>query len=130
MFFEVKDHKIVKSAEYSDYMFSLPDWIYQIKKYIKTRTNEQNKYLWWWVYTTIAKEIWEDTEYVHWVMWMKFLIDNSKKSPYVKSTAKLNKDEFSEYVENIKNFVSWFWIKIPSADEYNKFLDNNDDEDE
>lgn len=97
---------------------SLKPWDYEIKKLKKDRTTQQNRYLWGWVYWTIAEYMWEDTEYIHWVMGMKFLLDRTKKAPYIKSTAKLNTAEFTEYVENIKNYVAPFGVIIPSAEEY------------
>ena len=89
-----------------------------IKEYKKTRSDEQNRYLWWGVYKTIADSTGDDSEYIHWVMGMKFLVDHSKKAPYIKSTAKLTTTEFSEYIENIKNFVAPFWIIIPNAEDF------------
>lgn len=95
------------------------NWDFEFKPYKKDRTNEQNRYLRWVVYKVIADFIWEDVDYIHWVMWMKFLVDRTKKMPYVKSTAKLNTTEFTEYIENIKNFVSTFGIYIPDPDTFN-----------
>ena len=49
-------------------------------------------------------------------MRLKFLIDRSKKHPYIRSTAKLNTQEFTEYVEKVRNFVAP-WLYIPTPEE-------------
>jgi len=118
----IQNWKIVNKESYFEYILNIKDWQYIIKEYKKTRTSDQNNYLRGWVYKTIADTMWEWKDYIHWVMWMKFLVDNSKKSPYIKSTANLTTSEFSEYIENIKNFVSQFGIIIPSAEEYNQLI--------
>ena len=59
-------------------------------------------------------------------MGMKFLLDKTKKSPYVKSTAKLTTKEFINYVENIKDFVATFGIQIP--DPYDFITQQNENE--
>lgn len=63
--------------------------------------------------------MWEpDLEYIHWVMGMKFLQDHSKKMPYVRSTTTLSTAEFTEFIENIKNYVAEYGIIIPSSEIY------------
>jgi hypothetical protein len=49
-------------------------------------------------------------------MGMKFLLDKTKKAPYVRSTASLTTQEFSEYVEKIRNFVAQ-WVYVPTPEE-------------
>lgn len=121
---KIKDWKIENKEDVFNFFLSAKDWQYEIKPYKKDRSNEQNRYLRWVVYKIIADTIWEDVDYVHWVMGMKFLIDNTKKSPYIKSTAKLNTSEFVKYVEDIKDFVSSFNIIIPEPD---NFITNNNE---
>lgn len=118
MIIEIKNWKVVNNQEYVDYMMNVPDWLYELKKVREKRTNDQNRYLWGWVYKAIAEHIWEDEEYIHWVMWMKFLVDKTKKAPYIKSTTKLDTKEFAEYVENIRNYVAPFGIYIMSPEEF------------
>lgn len=60
-------------------------------------------------------------------MAMKFLVDNSRKAPYVKSTTELDTKEFGEYIDKIKNFVSEFNIVIPSAEERANLIDNSNE---
>lgn len=49
---------------------------------------------------------------------MKFLQDHSKKMPYVRSTTTLSTAEFTEFIENIKNYVAEYGIIIPSSEIY------------
>lgn len=112
MIITIENWNIKNSDEFVQFVLT-NNWDFEIKKYKKNRTNDQNRYLWWVVYKTIAEYSWNDDEYIHWVMSMKFLVDNTKKMPYVKSTSTLDTAEFTEYIENIKNFVAEFWIIIP-----------------
>ena len=125
MLLTIKDWKVVNAEAWFDYMHNIKDWQYIIKPFKRDRRERQNSYLWWCVYPIIAKYTWDDSEYIHGVMGMKFLLDNTKKAPYVRSTASLNTEEFSIYVENIKNFVADFWIIIPDAWDYTNFNDND-----
>ena len=122
MIVKFRDWKIVNNEEFMLLTMSIKDGEYIFEKYIKNRTNDQNRYLRWCVYKTIVQAMWKDEDvddnYIHWVMWMKFLVDNSKKQPYVKSTANLSTQEFMEYIENIKNFVAKYWIIIPEAEDF------------
>ncbi len=102
-----------------EWLVTAKDWNYVILEEKQKRSTEQNAYLWSGVYKTIADKMWEtDLEYIHWVMGMKFLVDHSKKAPYIKSTAKLNTQQFTTYIEQIKDFVSQYWVIIPTAEEY------------
>ena len=111
---------VVDASKFKNDIAMLKDWEYEIVPYRKDRTNEQNRYLWGWVYGTISKEVGEDDlEYIHYVMWHRFLLDHSKKETYIKSTAKLNTAEFSDYVEKIRKFMlEKMNIYIPTPDEY------------
>ena len=81
-----------------DWLLTAPDGDYVIKKRVNNRTNQQNRYLRGWVYKAIADSIGEDVDYVHWVMGQKFLLDRSKKAPYVKIKW-LTKWELDPYFE-------------------------------
>ena len=117
--FTIKDWDFI-SKEKAEQLFELiaKDWKYEIKKVTKKRTNDQNRYLWSWVYWTIDTELKQWTDYIHWVMSYKFLLDQSGKSPYVRSTTSLNTVEFSNYIESIGAFVADFGIIIPSSEQY------------
>lgn len=68
---------------------------------------------------------------MHRVIRLKFLIDRSKKHPYIRSTTKLRAQEFTEYIEKVRNFVAPC-IYIPTAEEMggkaNGFLDDDIEE--
>ncbi len=118
MIINILNWVIQNNIEFYNFITS-SNWYFKVKPYKKDRTNEQNRYLRWVVYKTIVDSIWGDVDYIHWVMWMKFLVDKTKKMPYIKSTTKLNTTEFTQYVENIKKFVSKFGIIIPKPDNFN-----------
>lgn len=89
------------------------------------RTNDQNKYLWGWVYPTIHEGLkWAYTlDEIHSIMSYQFLSRVTKwGSPYILSTSRLTTAEFSKYVEQIKDFVAQYWIYIPTAEEYKQGL--------
>lgn len=55
----------------------------------------------------------------------KFLmVATEQGSPYIKSTSRLTTAEFSQYVENIKDFVAEFDCYIPTAEEYKQGLES------
>lgn len=119
--FTIKNWDFV-SRERAEQVFMLmqTDWKYEIKKATKKRTLPQNAY-YRKLIEIIAKDVWDDKDYIHESLRMKFLIDKSRKLPYVKSTTSLNTQEMTEYIENIKNFVAAFWLILPSAEDFNSW---------
>ena len=107
-------------------MKGLKDWTYEIVRTDwETRTNDQNKYLWWAVYPAIHEGLkWAYTcDEIHGLMTYQFLTRVSKGwSPYILSTSRLTTAEFSKYVEQIKDFVAQYGIYIPTAEEYKQWL--------
>lgn len=120
MIFRINQWNIVDKSKFKIDLEMLRDGDYEIVPFKKDRTNEQNRYLWWWVYGTISKEVGEDDlEYIHYVMGSRFLTQHDKKEPYIKSTTKLNTAEFSDYVEKIRKFMlERLNIYIPTPEEY------------
>lgn len=119
MLIKIKDWKIINKEEYFDYMIGLRDWEYEIKSYRRTRSTEQNRY-YRWLLSIIEKETGVSTDEVHEKMRMKFLYvpESWVHLAYTKSTTSLKTDEFSEYIENIKNFMAQFWILLPNTSQY------------
>lgn len=119
MLVKVKDWKIINKEEYFDYISNLRDWEYEIKPYKRTRSTEQNRY-YRWLLNIIEKETWIPAEEIHEKMRMKFLYvpESWVQLAYARSTATLKTDEFSEYIEKIKNFVAQYGIVLPDADQY------------
>lgn len=110
---------VVNEGDFKQNIIGLKDWEYEIIPYKKDRTSEQNRYLWGGVYRTIAEYMGEDVDYVHGVMGYKFLLDQTKKAPYVRSTASLNTAEFTDYIEKIRNFVAQR-VYVPTPEEWKK----------
>ena len=125
MYLTIKDSKIVNQQEYIDWIVNAPDGRYIIRLEKLIRSTKQNAYLRWWVYKAICDHTGDTDDYIHWVMSMQFLVDRTKKMPFIKSTTKLSTKEFSEYVDKIKNFVSEYWVIIPTAQEYENFISDD-----
>ena len=104
----------------------LKDWVYEVVRVDwDKRTNDQNKYLWGWVYPAIYE--WLKGAYtideIHSIMSYQFLSRVSKwGSPCILSTSRLTTAEFSKYVEQIKDFVAQYDVYIPTAEEYKEWL--------
>ena len=97
----------------------LSDWTYEIVKFKKDRTSQQNRYLRWVVYKTIADFTGYDTNYMHQQLGQLFLVDyETYKNPYIKSTAELTTQEFGEYVDKIILRAGEYGLRIPSPEEY------------
>ena len=105
--------KIFKWEDIKKHIEWLADWIYsiEIKKYW-TRSEAQNKYYWWVVLNIISKETWNNPQELHYFFKHKF-IDSLSWMP---SSRELDKWEFVDYIEKIKDFVSQsMWILIPDS---------------
>ena len=92
-----------------------------VEKHKTTRSTQQNAYLNGVVYKLIGDELGYSRDQVHDLMRYKFLKLEDGRTPgmfTIMSTAKLTKDEFSTYIEEIKVWASEFLsIYIPSPDE-------------
>ena len=92
-------------------------------KKIGFRSIQQNRYLWGVCYKMIAFETGHSEEEIHEIMKGMFNSEitdfRGKKIKVNKSTTSLDKLEFMEYWENIKNWASMeLNIIIPDPDEY------------
>lgn len=119
MIIRVSNKLIVNKKEYFEYMSDLMDWEYEIKPYKRTRSTDQNRY-YRWLLNIVEKETGIPSEETHEKMRMKFLYvpESWVQLWYCKSTAKLKTNEFSEYIENVKNFMAQFGIVLPNADQF------------
>ena len=77
----------------------------EVKRYYKNRTIPQNKLL-WDIYNQVSKETGYETEEIHAMVGQKFLMDHTKKIPFVKSTTKLTTVEFSEFIAKMVRFFT------------------------
>lgn len=90
-----------------------------IKKYYKVRSLDQNRLYWAWL-NIIADEVGYDSEEMHSTFKAMFLTDRSQTLPIVRSTTKLNKLQFMNYLNKIERTASELGITLPNPDEYNK----------
>ena len=114
--------KVVDKQTLQDGVGRLPDGKYIIKKYIRNRTNPQNRYL-HQLFSSIAKDAWEDTEYIKRMFKTKFLmwVSNNKWVRYPRPTHNLTTVEFAEFVDNILNFMAELWYNYATPDEWKEF---------
>ena len=89
-----------------------------LKKSVRKRSNPQNAYLWGCVYKILAEFCKYEPEELHDAMKMKFLrIHEDTDLPSIRSTAKLNTAEFSEYVEQVRRLAAEMGCYIPDPGE-------------
>ena len=122
LYFETKNWKVVKNLQdFRDLLNN--DWKRVIKKWRKKRTLDQNSYYFWLLWI-VESETWQDTETIHEKMKMKFLYVPSKwnELAYCRSTTQLDTKEFTDYIENIKNFFAEFGIILPDANDFENFI--------
>lgn len=107
-----------------DRLVTAKDWEYIIKERKNTRSDKQNRY-YRWLIDLVSKETGIDKDEIHEKMRMKFLYippKNEKQLPYCKSTSKLTTADFTEYIENMRNFFAeLLWMNLPNADERENF---------
>ena len=114
-----KKNWVIDVEKVLSWLKDLSDWTYEIVKFKKDRTSQQNRYLRWVVYKTIADFTGYDTNYIHQQLGQLFLVDyETYKNPYIKSTAELTTQEFGEYVDKIILRAGEYGLKIPSPEEY------------
>ena len=81
-----------------------------VSKYRKNRTDNANKYLWGVCYQLMADELGYSVDDIHSLMKGMFLkkvaVIKGKKYDVIQSTASLSTDDFSAYIEKIKQFAS------------------------
>jgi hypothetical protein len=94
----------------------------QIKKYRKTRSVNQHKYLFGVVYRYVGEEIGLTTEEAHQTMKDHFLsyekqLPNGTAKRFTKSTTELDTLEMTNYIEEIRTFMlEQFSCLIPDPD--------------
>lgn len=91
-----------------------------IQKLKSSRSAMQNRY-YWLLLGILSKEIGYTSEEVHDMVKYKFLkeeiVIGNETEITVKSTTKLGKDDFSNYIEQIKEWASHLNIYLPDAGE-------------
>ena len=81
------------------------EYLIEIKRYYKNRTIPQNR-LMWDIYNQVSEQTGYETDEIHGMMGLKFLLDQTKKTPFVKSTTKLSTSEFNTYIDRIVRFFT------------------------
>lgn len=105
----------------------------QIKDWDETRTQRQNRYLWGWIYAEIVRQLNESGQLItkadgQEMEWTKDILHEALAETFLRlppietkrgeiklreSTAKLSKQKFGEYLENIERAcVGWWNIRI------------------
>ena len=93
-----------------------------VGKYRKNRTDQSNRYLWGVCYKMIADETGYSIEDIHSLMKGMFLrklvFIKNKKYDVIQSSATLDTNAFSEYIEKIKQFAATeLSLNIPNPQE-------------
>jgi hypothetical protein len=105
----------VLTTDLGTYVKSLKDGIYswEIKKYNRLRSNDQNEYYWWVVIKILSLETGYEEEEMHEILKSMFLSekerlrwDRRKKVTITKSTSALSTKEFEEFLEKVRRWAA------------------------
>ena len=107
---QVKDGKllIANLKDWTTNLFQLngKEVEVMVRPWSNKRTLAQNRLYWLWI-DLIAESLgYDDPQEVHRGFGGLFLIDRSKKIPFIKSTTKLDTLEFSEYVTKVERYAN------------------------
>jgi len=89
----------------------------EIKKVRQIRSLSQNALYWKWL-DIIGNSLGYDADELHTTFKSMFLTDRSQKLPLVRSTAKLNKNQFSAYLGKIEREAAQLGIVLPQPEDY------------
>ncbi|MCP4103854.1 MAG: hypothetical protein GY750_20915 [Lentisphaerae bacterium] len=81
------------------------EYVIEVKRYYKNRSIPQNKLL-WDIYRQASEQTGYETDELHAMMGQKFLLDETRKTPFVISTTKLTTQEFSNFISRIVRFFT------------------------
>jgi hypothetical protein len=96
----------------------------EVKRVRKPRSLSQNALYWLWL-EIISKDTGYDPEELHSTFKSMFLTDRTQKLPLVRSTSKLNKIQFGQYLDKIQRQASELGIILPSPEDYYEEFGNN-----
>lgn len=83
-----------------------------------TRSDNQNRYYWGVVIQILSDHFGYFPEDMHEALKLKFLLQDIKPFPAVKSTAKMKTDEFEDYLDKVRMWaMAEFEINIPLPNE-------------
>jgi hypothetical protein len=96
------------------------EYVLEVKKYYKNRSVHQNRLL-WDIYRQVSDQTGYETDEVHAQMGQMFLLDETGKIPFVKSTTKLTTQEFSKFIDRIvRYFTVEAGLMIYLPEDYNE----------
>lgn len=113
--------EIVDKQKFLLYIKSLRDGSYYLKLSKKelNRSNAQNSYYWGVIIPLLSEHFGYFKDEMHEALKLKFLIDDSRELPTIKSTSMLSTAEFCEYTNKIIIFAGENGIYIPEPGENN-----------
>lgn len=124
---KVENWKIINMALVIERARTSKDWFYAVSPWKNIRSTDQNAY-YWWLLQLIQDHTGIDKEEIHEKMKMQYLsvAVPAGQLPYCRSTSKLDTKEFTDYIENVKNFMAErIGLVLPSAEERSNFINNN-----
>ena len=80
------------------------------------------------LFSSIAKDVWDEPDYIKRHYKTKYLKWVSKKKwiEYTRETSKLTTIEFNEFVEKVLNDIAGFGFTYPTPEQYLKWQSFND----
>jgi len=112
--------KVIDHPKFVEYLRGLEGKIIELIARLprKTRTDQQNRFLWGVIYHLISEHTGFSKDEVHDAMRMMFLRDETKEIPTLRSTTSLSTVEMNLYWEKIGQFAAEkLSIKIPDPNE-------------
>lgn len=111
--------KVLKIEHLNEYLKNLKkaNVSVEIKRVRKIRSINQNSLYWAWL-EIISTDTGYDSEELHTTFKSMFLVDRTKKIPLVRSTTKLDKLQFGQYLDKIERVASELGIVLPNPEDY------------
>lgn len=118
------DNKVLQNVIHDlSTLNTFKSWKVEITEHKHKRSNNQNALYWKWV-QILSDELGYTKDELHEAMKSKFLGKEQRKTIFgdeylaLKSTSRLKKDEFSEYMMKVEQLALMHDIKLPSPDHY------------
>ena len=115
----IKGRLIIANRErFDEHIKSLDgEVVLTLKKKRKLRSLNQNSY-YWAILTIAGDELGYDPGELHDSFKSLYLTDKSTKIPLIRSTSKLNTEQFGQYLDKVIRKVAELGIVIPTPEEY------------
>lgn len=103
---------------FAEYLKTLQgEIVLSVKKKRKIRSLNANNY-YWLILTIAGDSLGYDPEELHDSFKAMYLTDKTTKIPLIRSTSKLNTEQFSQYLEKVIRQLVELGIVIPTPEEY------------